>query len=125
MEAFGTVAVYAYTSDARLPVSGARVVITDDLSPESPVLAEKFTDRSGYIPPVRLPAPEKYGSQEPDRKDPFFTVAVTIQHPGFETERVEGVQVFPDTVTVQSFRMIPVLPGKEESHTLDTVPQDL
>ena len=116
MEHFGTLTVYAYTSDARLPVEGAKVVIRQ--GPEGDdILAERITDRSGYLPPVRIASPSKEESQTPDQAIPFSTVTVTITHPDYETEHITGVQVFPNTVTVQSFRMIPkntAYPGQEQ-----------
>ena len=125
MENYGVLTVYAYTSMARLPVSGAEVVITRDLQPDAEVLSHQFTDRSGRIMPVRLDAPALYGSQEPERKDPFYTAAITIRHPGYETESVDGVQIFPNTVTVQNFRMIPVLPAEDHHLVINTPPQNL
>ena len=110
METNGTLTVYAYTSDAQLPVEGASVVIRESLSEDAKVLATALTDRRGYIPPVRIAAPAPFQSQAPDRATPFATVAITITHPNYETEKISGVQVFPNTVTVQSFRMIPVNP---------------
>ena len=116
MENFGTLTVYAYTSDARLPVEGARVEIRKSLE-DGELIAEGVTDRSGYLPPVRIPSPSRADRQTPDQATPFATVAVTITHPDYETEKISGVQVFPNTVTVQSFRMIPkntAYPGQEQ-----------
>jgi len=55
---------------------------------------------------------------------PFATVAIRITHPDYETEEIGGVQVFPNTVTVQSFRMIP-LAYSNETQSFTTPPQNL
>lgn len=122
MEPFGTLTVYAYTSNARLPVEGAMVTVKN----ESTVLAEARTDRSGYITPVRISAPNASQSQSPNQLSPFYTVDVTITHPDYETEKAKGVQVFPNVITVQAFRMLPLSPQYPGSELdIDTPPQNL
>lgn len=106
MENYGFITVYAYTSNARLPVEGAEVRITQ----RAEELFQGKTDRSGYLPPLRVAAPAAGESQSPNGADPFATVDITITHPDYETEKAMNVQVFPGTVTVQSFRMIPENP---------------
>ena len=126
MEYYGTLTVYAYTSDARLPVEGAEVVIKENPEENARIIATAKTDRSGYIPPVRIPSPALKESQSPDQATPFATVAVSITHPDYETEKITGVQVFPNTVTVQSFRMIPINPQyPNEELDFDTPAQNL
>lgn len=110
----GTLSVYAYTSDARIPVADANVTVTKDLQPGSPILAEAVTDPDGYIPPVRLDAPPLSESDSPGQKTPFATVAITIRHPRYRTESADDVQIFPGTETIQGFRMIPIrTPGRD------------
>lgn len=106
MENFGFVTVYAYTSNARLPVEGALVRISQG---EEELFLGK-TDRSGYVAPLRVAAPALADSQSPNGSTPFATVDIRITHPDYETEKAMNVQVFPGTVTVQSFRMIPENP---------------
>lgn len=122
MENYGTITVYAYTSEARLPVEGAKVTVQRDQAP--PVTA--YTDRSGYIAPVTVAAPSASQSQSPDQATPFATANITVTHPDYEKEKFTGVQVFPGTVTVQSVRMIPsnpLYPGLELD--IDTPAQNL
>jgi len=122
MESYGTITVYVYTSDARLPVEGAKIVIVQG----DEILATAYTDRSGYITPVTVSAPAAGQSQSPNQSAPFSTVRIQITHPDYETEKISGVQVFPDTVTVQSVRLIPanpLYPGQDVD--IDTPAQDL
>ena len=112
MESYGTLAVYAYTSDARLPVVGAQVTVTA----ADGILAQEYTDRSGYTTAIRIPTPPPKKSQAPDEETPFATVSVTISHPDYEPEKALDVQVFPNVVTVQRFAMLPsnpLYPGQE------------
>jgi len=122
MESYGTITVYVYTSDARLPVEGAKIVIVQG----DEILATAYTDRSGYITPVTVSAPAASQSQSPDGATPFNTVGIRITHPDYETEKIGGVQVFPGTVTVQSVRMIPANPLYPwQEVDIDTPSQDL
>ncbi len=124
MEYFGTLTIYAYTSNSRIPVEGADVTILRSLAPGAEVLAQATTDRSGYIAPVRIPAPAFSEGLTPNNGTPFSTVAIRITHPDYETEEISGVQIFPNTITVQSFRLIP-LAYQNETQSFDTPPQNL
>ncbi|MBP3313533.1 MAG: hypothetical protein J6K84_02615 [Oscillospiraceae bacterium] len=126
MENFGTLTVYAYTSDARLPVEGARVTIRRSCDENAEILADAVTDRSGYIPPTRIPTSAPSQSQSPDQATPFTTVCIRISHPAYETEQTSGVQVFPNIITVQNFRMVPINPMYgDETLEFDTPEQNL
>jgi len=124
MDYFGTLTVYAYTSRSRIPVVNAEVTIAESLQPGANVIARERTDRSGYISPVRIPSPAFSQGLTPGNGIPFATVAIRITHPDYETEEIGGVQVFPNTVTVQSFRMIP-LAYSNETQSFTTPPQNL
>lgn len=126
MENFGTLTVYAYTSNARLPVVGAKVSIRRSCSENAEELAFAVTDRSGYIPPTRIATSAPSQSLSPNQSTPFTTVCIRITHPDYETEQAAGVQVFPNVITVQNFRMIPVNPiYGDETLEFDTPQQNL
>ena len=125
MENYGTLTVYAYTSASRIPVEGATVTILQSLTPGAEVIAAARTDRSGYITPIRIPSPAFTQGLTPNNGTPFATVAITITHPDYETEEISGVQVFPNTVTVQSFRLIPSSYAENAPQIFDTPPQNL
>ena len=73
---------------------------------------------------MRIPSPNFAQGLTPGSGTPFARVAIRITHPGYETEEISGVQVFPSTVTVQSFRMVP--PAYEnETQSFDTPAQNL
>ena len=124
MDYFGTLTVYAYTSQSQIPVINADVTILESLLPGARVIAQEKTDRSGYILPVRIPSPNFAEGLKPGNGTPFAKVAIRITHPDYETEEISGVQVFPNTVTVQSFRMVPTAYGNE-TQSFITPPQNL
>lgn len=125
MNNYGTLTVYAYTSAARIPIEGAKVSILESLSPDASVIASAATDRSGYITPIIIPSPAFSQGLTPNNGTPFATVAIIITHPQYETEEIGGVQVFPNTVTVQSFQLIPASDAETPIIKFDTPPQNL
>lgn len=110
MESFGTLTVYAYTSNARLPVEGATITVSQSCEENAPVLQSAVTDRSGYIPPLRVATPAPSEGLSPDQGVPFASVCILITHPNYETERISNVQVFPNIITVQNFQLVPANP---------------
>lgn len=125
MKHYGTLTVYVYTSDARIPIEGAKITVTTDLSPGAAVIAEETTDRDGYIRPIRLETPDAAESCCPGQETPFTAVAVTAYHPDYMTQSAAAVQIFPGTATVQGFRMIPAAPTLRDPNPYQTPDQDL
>ena len=68
-------------------------------------------------------------SQSPGSEEaPFTPVTIHARLKGYEQIRVDGVQVFSGTVTVQNLELIPLseLPGAwDQSETFETPPQNL
>ena len=126
MESYGTLTVYAFTSNSRIPIEGAAVTVLESLEPGAKIIATAKTDRSGYIAPIRIAAPIFSQGLTPNNGIPFSTVGIRITHPNYEEEDISGVQIFPNTVTVQSFRMIPIVTQyQNESQIFETPPQNL
>ncbi|MBQ7254988.1 MAG: spore cortex-lytic protein [Oscillospiraceae bacterium] len=125
MEHFGTLTVYAYTSDARIPLSGAEVTVKRDLSADAPIIAALTTDADGYTAPLRLETPALAESCCPGQATPYAAVSITVRLKGYETQSAEGVQIFPDTDTVQGFRMIPAPSLPYDRAPYDTPAQNL
>lgn len=111
----GQLQVRVYTSRAKLPVVGATVVVTQGTSQGTfRLLTVQMTDSSGYTKPIPVPAPPLENSTEPDTQGmPFATCDVWAESPGFAMLLAEGVQVFPDTVTVQPMSLEPLLEGEQ------------
>ena len=93
------------------------------------MIAMRLTDRSGRIEPISIPTPELTASQAPDQGEkPFVTVNLSAQTRGYELIRIEGLQIFPNTVTDQDLEMIPLSELPElwsQSESFFTPPQNL
>ena len=126
MSATGYIQVRAYTSYAQLPLEGVAVTVT---ASDGTAIAFRVTDRSGQIPLVEVPVPDKTESLTPDPAEkPFTTVNIYARLKGYEQLENEDVQVFADTVTDQNLAMIPLseLPGSwDQTAVFLTPPQNL
>jgi len=91
-------------------------------------LAVRVTDGSGEIAPLPVAAPEALASEYPGVKEPFASLDVRIDHPDYQMEIVQDVQIFPGVTTLLPVRLLPLpeqaLPS-EEQNTINIPPQSL
>lgn len=127
LSAIGYIQVHAYTGNARIPLQGAAVTITD---PSGSAIAMRLTNRSGTLDsPVQIEVPDLSAGQAPNTGViPFADVNLYARLENFETIEIENLQVFPDTLTVQNLAMIPLaeLPDSwNKAEIFNTPPQNL
>ena len=126
MPANGYIQVRAYESYAQIPLQDVAISVT---ASDGTVLAMRLTDRSGKIVPSEIPAPELAESQTPDSPEaPFTRVTLNAKRKGYEQITVDDVQIFADTVTLQTLEMIPIseLPDRwNQAEIFQTPPQNL
>ncbi len=126
MSAIGYLKVKATTSRARLPLEDAAISVVGE---NGKLLALRLTDSSGNTGPIKVEVPNRANSQTPDTgKPPFVAVDIYGRAELYTQILVQGVQIFPDTTTVQELNMIPLseMPGAwNETEIYDTPAQDL
>ena len=126
MPANGYIQVRAYESYAQIPLQDVAISVT---ASDGTVLALRLTDRSGKIVPIEIPAPELAESQTSVSPEaPFTRVILHAKRNGYEQITVDDVQVFADTVTLQTLEMIPIseLPDRwNQAEIFQTPPQNL
>lgn len=106
MASQGTVLVRAFASDAQLPLSGVPVTFTDETGN---ILSVRLTDSSGRTQPLAIPTPDASQSLRPGSvRKPYTIIQIRLDHPGFQSVLLEGVQVFPDVQTIQTVQMVPL-----------------
>ena len=129
MPSQGYITAWVFTSDAEIPIPDAAVtVIGTDKNGERELIAVLTTDRSGRTPVIAVDTPDVLDSLSPGYFRPFTEVEITAEHPLYDRIVSENAQVFPGTVTVQPFRLIPTekLPGAwDRTERFDTPPQEL
>ena len=105
----GRLQVSVTTESPVVPVSGARVRISDPA--DGAVLQELITDSSGQTEPVELPAPPLAYSVKDEEKKPYASYGVTVFAEGFKTLHISGVQLLPDSLAVQPAALTPSRAG--------------
>lgn len=114
MEGTGTLRVRVFTSRARVPVSGATVVVTQrGEGGKYQLLSVQATDPSGAVKPISIPTPALGESTHPGGGAPPYAVCdVWAEHPGYAMLLVEGVQIFQRVETLQDMELSPLSEGK-------------
>ena len=110
----GNIISYAYVSAARIPLADVVIrILTSSGVEKEDLMNVQMTDRDGRTNVVSVTTPPLADSLLPGNGTPFTAVTVTAELPGYEQIRVENVQIFPDTQTVQYFKMIPLKENPE------------
>lgn len=127
MSATGYIQVHAYTSRALIPLKDVAVTVTDT---SGAAFAMRLTNRSGTLDePIEITVPDRSASQAPNTGViPFAVVNLYARLENYEEIRIEGLQVFADTVTDQNLELIPLAEFPEywsESESFNTPAQNL
>lgn len=113
LSAVGFLQVRAYTSYAQIPLKDVAVTVTDW---SGGAIAMRLTNRSGLLDsPLQIAVPDLSASQSPNTMViPYATVNLYARITNYEAIEIEQIQVFADTVTVQTLEFIPLseLPGE-------------
>lgn len=130
MQEYGTVLAQLVTSNAKIPLPGAVLAITQTLPDGTQALqAVRLANYDGFTAPVTVPTPPASDSQTRQTElRPYSVVTLCGTIDGYDRVKVQGVQVFANTQTLQQLFLIPTptLPGSY-SHTqvFDIPPQAL
>lgn len=128
MASTGTITFNVFTSNARIPVEGATVIIRRQ-EPPNELLGVRITDRSGQTAPLEIEARDITLGQQPENVvKPWIGLTVHIEHPEYERVLLYGVQIFPGITTVQNVQLIPLReldPNLDQEQRLDFSPQPL
>lgn len=98
----GRLQIELYDGTIALPVANGRVIVrgTDDV-----VYYDVFTDESGQSEVMTLPAVSVEYSLEPGEPQPYTPYNVEVYADGYRPVRINGVQVFADSLALQRVYM--------------------
>lgn len=111
MSGTGFIRVRVSAANGALPVSGASVIIIEDLEggESGNITATLVTDTSGLTPTVSVSAPPKSYSLSPTSGGkPYSTVNISISADGYYPVENVGVPVFDGTVSQQNVNLLPI-----------------
>ena len=109
MNEIGYIVIAAKTAGGALPVENAVVTVRDG---SGNILFVEFTDKSGKTPLLRVAAPPKENSLNPEAPDPpFYTYAIDTDKEGFVSVRNLSVPVYPGITSIQPVELLPLPEG--------------
>lgn len=125
----GTLAVRVYTSQAQIPIPNATVTVSRRSGQgKDTLLAVRVTNESGEISPIAVFTPNALESESPGTVHPFASLDIRVEHPDYELEIIEDVQVFSGVNSLLPVALIPLseqaIPS-QESNTILIPPQTL
>lgn len=102
----GYIQVHTYTSNAQFPLKDVAISITDE---KGSAIAFRLTNSSGQLDkPIAIEVPNLSASQAPNSGTvPFTAVNLYARLEDYEQIEMMGLQVFPNTLTIQNLEMIP------------------
>lgn len=111
--ATGTIQVNVMTSRGKIPVEDATVLLVrQEINGKEKVIALEVTNFSGQTRQIAFPTPSEDKSTAPEEGVGYALVDVWVEHPDFVTQKIEGVQIFPDTDTILPVELYPLAEGE-------------
>lgn len=110
----GFIKVELFTAREVVPVSGGNIFILKSTSVEFDKGRILTTDSSGITKILEVDTPDIELSKNKDSEQiPYSVYDLYVRAPGYKDAVVEGVQVFPNEVSIQQVEMIPTTKERE------------
>lgn len=102
--AIGNLKVEAFTAYRAIPVSEVNIIVSKDIGNYKVVFFNGFTDSSGMISKIELPAPAAVSSSQ---KPEYTVYDLAAIHEGYETIKRYGIGMFGGVNVIQYVKMNP------------------
>ena len=103
----GVIKTQVFTARRTYPVENAQVNLYKVFPDGAYLIDSQFTDRSGQVKPVTVPALERSLSEPPGDPAPYVSYRITVSHPDFMDAVIEQVPVFEGVTSLQAVDLIP------------------
>ena len=103
----GRLKVEVFTAYQAIPISDTEIIITKDIDNQKVLFYRGFTDESGMIENILLPAPEENKDYKPGDTPNFTEYDLTAIHEGFERIKKYDIAIFGNLGIIQYVKMIP------------------
>ena len=105
-ESFGLLRINVFLSSIGYPAKNVSVTVTD---PESGDIIGRYTsDSEGQLPPVKLPSPPEEYADDSEMPRPFSQYDIEASLPGYDTSRIQNVQIYAGTTAIQNISLVPL-----------------
>lgn len=104
----GTLKIQAFTAQQALPVENVHIVIKKDFQDQTQTFFDGFTDSSGIIDNVQLPAPKKSLSEDENYRGlTYSTYDIEATHPEYQKVNLDEVTIFDGVKSIQPINLTP------------------
>ena len=103
----GVIKTQVFTARRTYPVENAQVNLYKVFPDGAYLIDSQFTDRSGQVKLVTVPALERSLSETPGDPAPYVSYRITVSHPDFMDAVIEQVPVFEGVTSLQAVDLIP------------------
>ena len=110
----GTVKVQIFTAKRTFPVQGAQVNLYKQFPGGSYLISSQFSDQSGQVLPVTVPARDRGNSNAPGGEAALDYV-ITVTHPDYVNVIIEHVPVYDGVVSLQAVDLVPTAAAPDGS----------
>ena len=111
----GVIKTQVFTARRTYPVENAQVNLYKVFPDGAYLIDSQFTDRSGQVKPVTVPALERSLSEPPGDPTPYVSYRITVSHPDFMDAVIEQVPVFEGVTSLQAVDLIPAAAAPVDS----------
>ena len=111
----GVIKTQVFTARRTYPVENAQVNLYKVFPDGAYLIDSQFTDRSGQVKPVTVPALERSLSEPPGDPAPYVSYRITVSHPDFMDAVIEQVPVFEGVTSLQAVDLIPAAAAPVDS----------
>ncbi len=103
----GIMRVQVYAAGETFPISNAKIIIGKDFENSTNIFYTEFSDISGVVFGMTLPAPDKSLTEYPTALLPYATYDIIVEHPSFVKAIYKNCAIFDGIETIQHCELIP------------------
>ena len=109
--ATGSLKVQAFMADQAIPVANVEILITKEIANQVVVFFRGFTNSSGIIDNIILPAPPDIYNASTETISEFELYDLTAVKESFQTLQKYTIAIFGGLKSLQYIKMVPILRG--------------
>lgn len=105
--AIGSLKIQAFTAYQAIPIPDTEILITKKINDQQILFFKGYTDSSGIIENIELPAPPSLSSNELEAAPAYTIYDLTAINEGYETIKRYEIGMFGDIKVIQYVKMTP------------------
>ena len=111
----GELKIEASLGQGAVPIEGVRITVYKRFTDGPRRFYTLWTDSSGMVNGILLPAPDRSLSERPSNQRPYAVYEVSAEHPDFERMVFPQTPVFPGITSIQKVRLVPSSAAQQQN----------